>query len=37
MRDEQGRWLALEVNTDGVFQHVDRDVPPQSGTRSRHG
>lgn len=27
MRDSAGRWLALEVNTDGVFQHVDRDVP----------
>lgn len=22
----EGRWLALEVGTDGVFNHVDRDV-----------
>lgn len=30
MRDADGRWLALEVNTDGVWQHVDRDVQPRS-------
>lgn len=29
MRDSSGRWLALEVNTDGLFQHIDRDVPPE--------
>lgn len=26
MRNEQGRWLVLEVNTDGIFNHVDRDI-----------
>ena len=26
MRDENGNWLVLEVNTDGVFSHVDRDI-----------
>lgn len=26
MRDAEGRWLVLEVGTDGVFNHVDRDV-----------
>lgn len=26
MRDLDGRWLVLEVGTDGVFNHVDRDI-----------
>jgi hypothetical protein len=26
LRDAQGNWLALEVNTDGRWMHVDRDV-----------
>ncbi|PQV64364.1 ATP-grasp domain-containing protein [Abditibacterium utsteinense] len=26
MQDDQGNWLALEVNTDGIFNHVDRDI-----------
>ncbi len=26
MRDQAGHWLVLEVNTDGVFSHVDRDI-----------
>jgi hypothetical protein len=26
MRDAKGRWLVLEVGTDGVFNHVDRDI-----------
>jgi hypothetical protein len=26
MRDERGNWLVLEVNTDGVYNHVDRDI-----------
>lgn len=27
LRAPDGRWLVLEVNTDGPFMHVDRDVP----------
>lgn len=26
MRDQNGNWLVLEVNTDGVWNHVDRDI-----------
>jgi len=26
MKDREGRWLVLEVNTDGIFNHVDRDI-----------
>jgi glutathione synthase/RimK-type ligase-like ATP-grasp enzyme len=26
MRDVHGRWLVLEVGTDGIANHVDRDV-----------
>ena len=26
MPDSRGNWLVLEVNTDGLFNHVDRDV-----------
>ena len=26
LRDEQGKWLVLEANTDGIFSHVDRDI-----------
>ncbi len=26
MRDQNNRWLVLEVNTDGVFNYVDRDI-----------
>jgi glutathione synthase/RimK-type ligase-like ATP-grasp enzyme len=26
LRDSRGKWLVLEVNTDGVFNHVDRDI-----------
>ena len=26
LRDEKGQWLVLEVNTDGLFNHVDRDI-----------
>jgi glutathione synthase/RimK-type ligase-like ATP-grasp enzyme len=26
MRDGKGQWLVLEANTDGVFNHVDRDI-----------
>jgi glutathione synthase/RimK-type ligase-like ATP-grasp enzyme len=26
MRDAHGRWLVLEVGTDGIANHVDRDV-----------
>jgi glutathione synthase/RimK-type ligase-like ATP-grasp enzyme len=26
MRDANANWLVLEVNTDGVFNHVDRDI-----------
>lgn len=26
MRDSLSNWLVLEVNTDGVFNHVDRDI-----------
>lgn len=26
MRDSKGIWRVLEVNTDGVFNHVDRDI-----------
>lgn len=26
LRAENGRWLVLEVGTDGVFNHVDRDL-----------
>jgi len=26
MKDEKGNWLVLEVNTDGVYNHVDRDI-----------
>jgi glutathione synthase/RimK-type ligase-like ATP-grasp enzyme len=26
MRSVEGQWLVLEVNTDGVFNHVDRDI-----------
>ncbi len=26
LKDEQGRWLVLEVNTDGISSHVDRDI-----------
>ena len=28
LRDENGDWLALEVNTDGHWMHVDRDTLP---------
>ena len=28
LRDENGEWLALEVNTDGLWMHVDRDTLP---------
>ena len=27
LRDPNGDWLALEVNTDGLWMHVDRDAP----------
>ena len=27
LRDQNGAWLALEVNTDGLWMHVDRDAP----------
>lgn len=27
LRSTDGKWLALEVNTDGLWMHVDRDVP----------
>jgi glutathione synthase/RimK-type ligase-like ATP-grasp enzyme len=27
LRDQNGQWLVLEVNTDGRWMHVDRDVP----------
>lgn len=27
LRDASGQWLVLEVNTDGRWMHVDRDVP----------
>lgn len=26
MKDQDGNWLVLEVNTDGIFNHVDRDI-----------
>ena len=26
IQDETGRWLVLEVNTDGLYSHVDRDI-----------
>jgi glutathione synthase/RimK-type ligase-like ATP-grasp enzyme len=26
MRDQRGNWLVLEVNTDGIYNHVDRDI-----------
>ncbi len=26
MRDSNGNWLVLEVNTDGIYNHVDRDI-----------
>lgn len=26
MRDSNGNWLVLEVNTDGIYDHVDRDI-----------
>ncbi|RYG70095.1 hypothetical protein EON80_08545 [bacterium] len=26
MQDARGNWLVLEVNTDGIFNHVDRDI-----------
>lgn len=26
MKDEEGNWLVLEVNTDGIYSHVDRDL-----------
>jgi hypothetical protein len=26
MKDKHGNWLVLEVNTDGVFNFVDRDI-----------
>lgn len=26
MRDAEGNWLVLEVNADGIFNHVDRDI-----------
>jgi hypothetical protein len=26
LRTEQGRWVVLEVGTDGMFNHVDRDL-----------
>ncbi len=26
LRDGRGRWLALEVGTDGLWNHVDRDI-----------
>ena len=28
LRDQNGDWLALEVNTDGRWMHVDRDTLP---------
>jgi len=28
MRNERGEWLVLEVNTDGLSLHVDRDINP---------
>ena len=30
LRNTDGAWLALEVGTDGVFNHVDRDVPDEA-------
>ena len=32
LRSPNGEWLALEVNTDGLWMHVDRDVPESIGT-----
>jgi glutathione synthase/RimK-type ligase-like ATP-grasp enzyme len=26
MKNEKGNWLVLEVNTDGIYNHVDRDI-----------
>ncbi|MBE9039924.1 hypothetical protein IQ235_03845 [Oscillatoriales cyanobacterium LEGE 11467] len=26
MKDDRGRWLVLEVNTDGIYSHVDRNI-----------
>lgn len=26
IKDEKGNWLVLEVNTDGIYNHVDRDI-----------
>jgi len=31
LRSQNGDWLALEVNTDGLWMHVDRDVPEAIG------
>jgi glutathione synthase/RimK-type ligase-like ATP-grasp enzyme len=31
LRSQNGDWLALEVNTDGLWMHVDRDVPSLIG------
>ena len=28
LRDQNGDWVALEVNTDGLWMHVDRDTLP---------
>ncbi|MCA9575788.1 MAG: ATP-grasp domain-containing protein [Sandaracinaceae bacterium] len=36
MRDAQGRWLVLEVGTDGVFNHVDRDVDDDAFLATLH-
>jgi len=27
IQNQKGEWLALEVGTDGLFNHVDRDLP----------
>ena len=30
LRSSEGRWLVLEVNTDGIFSYVERQVPAQA-------
>ncbi|VEP12754.1 conserved hypothetical protein [Hyella patelloides LEGE 07179] len=30
IQDNQGKWLVLEVGTDGIFNHVDRHIENQS-------
>ena len=37
LRDREGRWLVLELGTDGIFNLVDRDFADESFSRLLHG